>query len=593
MTQHQVADPLFSGGGEMGALMRACDWSKTPFGAVETWPQSLRSTLSICLSSRFPMAIYWGPDCLLLYNDAWRPIVGDKHPWSLGRPAQEVWPEIWEDIGPEFARVFATGEGIFHSDELLAMHRFGYTEECFFDYTFNPIQGESGRVEGILNVVSETTYRVLSDRRAQLLRELAAKTAAAKTVEQTCALMAEALGSDPADIPLALLYIVSAGEKTACLCQGTEVAAAVPFIPNRVSLEPPGSANEAGGWPIAAVVQTAQPQTVDDLVARFGQLATASPWPEPPQEAVVLPIVVPGQAVVSGVLVAVASPRRRLDEQYHSFFEQIAAQLALAIANARSYAEERHRAEQLAELDRAKTVFFSNVSHEFRTPLTLMLGPVEDAIAAAQDDEQRDRLAMVHRNALRLQKLVNTLLDFSRLEAGRIEAVYEPTDLALLTTDLTGVFRAAIEQAGLRLVVNCAPPSEPVYVDRDMWEKIVLNLLSNAFKFTFEGEIEVALRPAQDHVLLVVRDTGIGIAAAELPHIFERFHRVQGARGRTHEGSGIGLSLVQELVGLHGGTLGVTSAVGQGTQFTVTLPLGSAHLPADRIGAPRTQTSTA
>ena len=152
MVQHQqAADHLFGGGGEMGALMRSYDWSKTPLGAVEQWPQSLRSTLSICLNSRFPMAIYWGPDCWLLYNDAWRPIVGNKHPWSLGRPADEVWPEIWDDISPDFAKVFATGEGVFYSDTLLVMHRFGYDEECFFDYTFNPIQGEGGKIDGILS----------------------------------------------------------------------------------------------------------------------------------------------------------------------------------------------------------------------------------------------------------------------------------------------------------------------------------------------------------------------------------------------------------------------------------------------------------
>lgn len=596
----QTANQLFGGGGEMGALMRSYDWSKTLFGAIETWPQSLRSSLSICLSSRFPMAIYWGPDCLLLYNDAWRPIVGDKHPWSLGRPAQAVWPEIWDDIGPEFAHVFATGEGIFHSDELLAMQRFGYTEECFFDYTFNPIQGESGKVEGIFNIGSETTYRVLSDRRASLLHELAARTSIAKSVEETCALMMEALSLGRADIPLALLYLVNADEKTAYLCEGTQPASALPYQPEQVSLGEGASPADRSGWPIAQVAQTGQPQTVYDLTSRFGNIP-GSPWPEPPQEAMVLPVVIPGLAQIAGVLVAVASPRRRLDDTYCNFFSQVAAQLATSIAHARSYEKERQRAEQLAELDRAKTVFFSNVSHEFRTPLTLMLGPMEEALAAAQDDEQRDRLEMVHRNALRLQKLVNTLLDFSRLEAGRLEAVYEPTDLARLTTDLAGVFRSAIEQAGLRLVVRCAPLSKPAYVDRDMWEKIVLNLLSNAFKFTFEGEIDVALHAEQDHLLLAVRDTGIGIPAAELPHIFERFHQVQGARSRTYEGSGIGLSLVQELVRLHGGTLGVTSTVGQGTQFTVTLPLGSAHLPAERlrhseaerISAPRTQLSTA
>ncbi|HLO51615.1 MAG TPA: ATP-binding protein [Kamptonema sp.] len=584
-----VVKNLFTGGGEMGALMRSYDWSKTPFGPVEQWPQSLRSTLSICLNSRFPIAIYWGSDCLLLYNDAWRPIVGDKHPWSLGYPGREVWPEIWSEIGPEFESVFTTGEGIFHSDELLAMHRFGYTEECFFDYTFNPIQGEGGGIDGILNIVSETTYRVLNDRRAQLLGEVASKTGTAKTTEEAYKLMAEALRSDPADIPFSLLYLIDLEKGYAHLCSGTQFGWDEHIAPPMVDLN---AGDRPNGWPIARSVCTGQPQQIDDLVTRFGTLP-GSPWPEPPQEAMVLPIAATGQAKISGVLVAVASPRRRLDDRYRDFLNQITGQIASAIANAHSYEEERRRAEQLAELDRAKTVFFSNVSHEFRTPLTLMLGPVEEALQATQDVEQRDRLELIHRNALRLQKLVNTLLDFSRIEAGRIEAVYQPTDLAMLTTELAGVFESAIARAGLHFQVDCPPLPKPVYVDREMWEKIVLNLLSNAFKYTFEGEIAVILRSRNEQIELEVRDTGIGIPAAELPQIFERFHRVQGARGRTYEGSGIGLSLVQELVRLHGGTISASSIVDRGTSFIVSIPTGCDRLPSDRINATRTLTSTA
>ncbi|AUT04200.1 histidine kinase [Nostoc sp. CENA543] len=268
--------------------------------------------------------------------------------------------------------------------------------------------------------------------------------------------------------------------------------------------------------------------------------------------------------------------------------------------------EERQRAETLAELDRAKTLFFSNVSHEFRTPLTLILAPLQDALSDAANPlppAQRERLEIAHRNSLRLLKLVNTLLDFSRIEAGRMEACYEPTDLALYTTELASVFRSAIEQAGLRLIVDCPPLPESVDVDREMWEKIVLNLLSNAFKFTFEGEIAIRLHLADDHhVKLQVEDTGTGIEPEELPHLFERFYQVRGAKARTHEGSGIGLALVQELIKLHGGTVEVSSTVGQGSCFTVTIPLDTAHLPsisvaerdrASHILATRTLASTA
>ena len=250
------------------------------------------------------------------------------------------------------------------------------------------------------------------------------------------------------------------------------------------------------------------------------------------------------------------------------------------------------------EIDRIKTAFFSNVSHEFRTPLTLMLRPLEelkrefDAAPEAHAGSLYQRVDLIQRNGLRLLKLVNTLLDFSRIEAARFQAAYEPVDLSAFTAELASVFRSAVEGAGLRLDINCRPMSELAYVDREMWEKIVLNLISNAFKFTFEGLIEVRLRKAGAHFELTVRDTGIGIPANELPKLFERFHRVADARGRTHEGSGIGLALVQDLVRLHGGAVAAESVHGKGATFRVRIPLGNSHLPQAQIGSVR-RTSTA
>jgi signal transduction histidine kinase len=257
---------------------------------------------------------------------------------------------------------------------------------------------------------------------------------------------------------------------------------------------------------------------------------------------------------------------------------------------------ERRRGEALAEIDRAKTRFFANISHEFRTPLTLMLGPLEEmkrmSAGAVVPQPHYPQLDLVHRNGLRLLKLVNTLLDFSRIEAGRVQSLYEATNLAQLTAHLASEFRSAMEKAGLRLVVNAPPLAEPAYVDREMWEKIVLNLLSNAFKFTFEGTIEVSLRQENGHFQLAVTDTGTGIPADELPRLFERFHRVGGAKGRTHEGSGIGLALVQELTRLHGGSVTVESEYGKGSTFRVSIPSGTDHLPQQQIGGRRTQAST-
>ena len=257
--------------------------------------------------------------------------------------------------------------------------------------------------------------------------------------------------------------------------------------------------------------------------------------------------------------------------------------------------DQKRSEEALAELDRAKTTFFSNVSHEFRTPLTLMLGPLEEVQKEASErlsPERQELLVTVHRNGLRLLKLVNTLLDFSRIEAGRVQASYQPTDLAAFTKEIASAFDSAMQNAGLRFSVECLPSADPVYVDRDMWEKIVLNLLSNAYKFTFAGEVALTLKPVDGAVELEVRDTGVGIPEEHRERVFERFHRLEGVQARTYEGTGIGLALVQELVKLHGGRVRVESAAGAGSTFTVTIPSGTEHLPAERIQAAPALAST-
>ena len=316
-------------------------------------------------------------------------------------------------------------------------------------------------------------------------------------------------------------------------------------------------------WSLSAVFGTGEMHVVDRLAERFADVPQG-PWNDAPSCAVVAPIASRKADVLAGFMIAGVSARLKLDEFYRDFFDLVRTQVATAIGNARAYEEERKRAEALAELDRAKTAFFSNVSHEFRTPLTLMLGPIDDLLSMSAElpPSARGQLEVVNRNGVRLLRLVNMLLDFSRIEAGRVRALFQPTDLAALTADLGSMFRAAVDRAGLRLVIDCPPLGESVYLDREMWEKVVLNLLSNAFKFTFEGKIELSLRRAGSTAELTVRDTGVGIPPEEMPRIFERFHRVENARSRTHEGSGIGLALVHELIKLHGGSVRAESVLG-------------------------------
>ena len=567
---------FLSGGGAMGALMRARDWSATPFGDTKTWPQSLRSAISIMLNSRYPIALYWGRQLALLYNDAWSPIPGGKHPWALGRPGREVWPEIWGTIGPLFDTVIATGEGVWQEDELLPMLRHGYLEECYFNFTFSPVRGEDGTIGGIFNAVVETTGRVLSERRLRTLSRMGERPHASLGVEEACGWATNIMRENPADVPFALVYLKEGD--TAQLVTSALLESGSAAAPERL----PIGGDEAGRWPLGAAEEAARAIVIPvpdghELVSDF--------WSERITEVVIAPIAIAGEERSSAFLVAGASPRRRVDADYRSFFELAAGHIGNAIATARAYENERRRAQAFAEIDRAKTAFFSNVSHEFRTPLTLMLGPLEDALGAAKAPEQRERLSLAHRNALRLLRLVNTLLDFSRIEAGRVEATFRPTDLAALTSDLASSFRSAIDKAGLRLIVDTPPLSAPARVDRDMWEKIVLNLVSNAFKFTHRGEIAVGLREDNGTAVLTVRDTGTGIPPAELPKLFDRFHRVEGAKGRSFEGSGIGLALVQELVKIHGGAIAVDSEEGRGTTFTVTIPMDASRFEADRVEA--------
>jgi len=575
----------------MGALMRAFDWSKTPLGPPQNWSPALQSTTRLVLANCSPMLLWWGPDFLQLYNDAYIPVLGDKHPRAaLGKPFGQCWAEVFPVLEPLARSPFEGGPPTWMEDILLEVNRFGFVEETHFTIGYSPVPDSTapGGIGGVLATVHEITEKVLAERRVSVLRDLGTGPAEARTAEDACALAAATLARHGMDLPFAAIYLVEENGVRARLAAHTGLDEHPALRPPVIDLNAPGAA-----WPFWSAKSAQEIVAVRDLAERFGPLP-AAPWSDPPQIAAMVPIKSRLAHQLSGFLVAGISPRLRFADAYRGFLELAAAQIATAIANARAYEEERKRIQALAEIDRAKTAFFTNISHEFRTPLTLMMAPLEDALAVPGQlsDAQREGLHVAQRNTLRLLKLVNTLLDFSRIEAGRMEAVYEPLDLAASTVQLASVFRSAVERAGLKLIVDCPPLAEPVYADREMWEKIVFNLLSNAFKYTLQGEIEVRLTAAAHNVELSVRDTGSGIPAADLPHIFERFYRAKIASPRSHEGSGIGLALVADLVKLHGGVMRVESAPGRGSSFTVSLPRGSAHLAPERIGPARTSASS-
>lgn len=407
----------------------------------------------------------------------------------MGQDFSECWASAWPVIGEAFDRALA-GETSFLENQRMFLDRNGYLEQTFFTFSFSPIRDETG-VAGLFHPVTETTSRMLSERRTRALRDLAACAGKAQTVEEACRLAAQTLLDYPLDIPFVLFYLLDAEGKEARLIASTGLPQGSAASPAAMDLDVP----QLSAWPLGEVAHSGQAQHVDDVETRFGRLSCGA-YPESPKEALALPITPPGCERPVGILVAGVSSRLPLNETYRAFYDLLAAGVTTVVANARAHEDERKRIEALAEIDRAKTTFFSNVSHKFRTPLTLMLGELEEELAERASPlppARPERLETAHRSSLRLLKLVNTLLDFSRIEAGRCEASYEPTDLAARTGELASVFRSAVEKVGLTFTVDCPPLPEPVYVDPEMWEKIVLNLLSNAFKHTFEGGITVSL----------------------------------------------------------------------------------------------------
>jgi PAS domain S-box-containing protein len=575
------------GVGEMASLIRAKDWSKTPLGPIAGWPQSLRTAVSLCLASNFPINLIWGPQNIQIYNDGYRVVCGEAHPAALGQGYDVTWASAWPAIGEPFARA-RKGETSFLENQRMFLTRNGYLEETFFTFSLSPIRDESGEIGGLFHPVTETTQVMLAERRVRALRDLTANVATSSNLTELASKAVETLAGFEFSLPFVLFYRLDADSASYRLTAHCGVEPGTQASPVQIAVD------AAAPWPFAQAIAGSGLLDVDGVRQRFRGVP-CGPFEEGPDRAVMAPIRFEGCDLPPAIVVLGVSPRRAFDDTYRGFYELLANSLAAAFRVTRAREDERRRAEALAAIDRAKTMFFSNVSHEFRTPLTLMLGPIEDILAGpdALSAAQRERLDLAHRNALRLLKLVNTLLDFSRIEAGRAQACLEPTDLAALTADLASNFRSLCERAGLTYVVDCSPLSRPVHVDRDMWEKIVLNLVSNAFKFTLRGKIDVSLRETATGIELRVRDSGVGIPAGSIARLFERFHRVEGQRGRTHEGTGIGLSLVRELIALHGGSIDADSVEGLGSTFRVKIPFGAGQTQRVAVPAPASVRSAA
>lgn len=320
-------------GGKMGKIIRTTDWSTHHLGSIDTWPQSLQSALGICLHSKFPISVYWGRNMTLFYNDAWSPILADKHPYALGLPAREAWSDIWELIGEPMRHVMETGQGTLNENTLLPMKRRGFTEECYFDYTFNPIFDENDEVVGILNVGTETTSRTLSKRRNEVYRKLSEKSISAESPEEVCIIIANTLTESPEDVPYALIYLYNADRSALRLATSTSVDLDSAFAPDLINL-----ANTQTVLPFRSALRTRTAKHVRDLDNHF--TLPGGVWDESSREAVLMPIVRPHSKELYGVMVFGVSPRLPYDKRYEDFFFQITEQTAFALGVAY---DQRHK----------------------------------------------------------------------------------------------------------------------------------------------------------------------------------------------------------------------------------------------------------
>ncbi|KAG8820403.1 hypothetical protein FRC17_010162, partial [Serendipita sp. 399] len=611
------------GGPTMAEMVENYPWEDTVLGPKKNWDVCLRQAVDLTLKSPFPVGVWWGPDLVLIYNDAYAEMSTTKHPFIFAQKGQVAWGELWDRLGPALHRC-TKGHAVFEVDDMLFMERLETLEqpfeETYHSWSWTPIIDSHGQFSGVFNATHETSPKVVAERRLNTLQLLGSNTATAQNKEAFCRAALATLEENDKDIPFAALYLSDMSNtvpepdepnttpqvagaphpdfdsiKLRLELRGT---IGIPddhdYTPSSLSIvihpmiSPPLTPSTQFRWPIQQAIRDKQairvaiPHHVSDGIQRRG-------WGDRPLHAVVIPISSEGNAKPLGVLIAGLNTRRNFDADYNKWVDVMRSSMSSLLTASIAREDEVKRAEQLAELDAAKTALFSNASHELRTPLTLIGGPISECLAETKESNIKAKLATAARNVDRLVRLVDSLMDFSRLEAGRLEGRYSPVLFGPYVAELASVFKPVIEKAHLDYTITYdANETRSLFIDQDYMEKIIFNLIGNAFKYTLSGSIAVKVVYSERDVSLIVKDTGVGIPAADLPRIWDRFHRVE-ATSRSHEGTGIGLSLTKQFVSLHGGTIQVTSVVpsedsdDHGSIFTAIFPLGKDHLPASSL----------
>jgi signal transduction histidine kinase len=545
----------FAGAGEMAARCRAFDWAATPLGAVGGWTQSLRTTVRILLASRHPMFLWWGPELVQVYNDAYRPSfgTGGRHPRALGMRAAECWTDIWPIIGPQIEGVMTRGEATWHEDHLVPIERNGAIEPVYWTYGFSPVFDDDGSIGGTLVVCTETTGRVqfAAEREQLIAAERAARADAEAAREELGRVFAQAPVAIAVLSGRALRYTVANARYRQIIGNRDPVGKTL------VEMFPELAGSEIEGV-IQGVFDTRVPFAANELLIRFDAYGTGEL--DNYYDLLYHPLTTEGETASGIVVIAVdVTARRRATLER----ERLLGEAQVARAEAES-------------ANRAKSEFLAVMSHELRTPLHAISGYaelMEMGIHGPVTPEQRVDLARIQQGQRHLLGLINEVLNYTRVEAGAVHYAIGDVAIDEVLATCEALTAPQVRARSLALSVADTVAGLSVRADAEKLQQIVLNLLTNAVKFTEPGgRLDLSAAADGETVRMRVRDTGRGIAADHLARVFEPFVQVDTRLTRTSDGVGLGLAISRDLARGMGGDLTVESVLGTGSTFTLTLP---------------------
>ncbi|HKD09630.1 MAG TPA: hypothetical protein VKB79_27235 [Bryobacteraceae bacterium] len=572
---HYQAHSFLPKDGAVAALIRERDWSRTSLDSLDSWPQALKDALNTQLRSAFPAAVLWGDELRFFFNDAFFELLGEKYQDALGSPFSLAFDEVTSAVGRKAARALAESETQFLANDLWMIERTDFREEHYFDVSLSPLVEWDGECSGVLMVANETTRSVLRERRSRVLADVFSSAASATSPSHACRLAATSLKADAQDVPFASLYLFDRPGQIARLRATAGVREGLNVSPMELSLAPGDSS------PLAEAANSRMPQVVQ-VAHGFGPLPLGV-WSVPAREIVVVPLSDPSQAEILGFMIAGVNPHRTLDQEYTDFFQNLSLRIAFVTSFARAKEHAEQQAEAAGERDRERSNALIAAAHSVRSPFTVMMGTIASMIQEPEIGfEARTRLIALQRTVKNTLRPLETLIDLLDTFADQASLVYEPVNLSAITARLARAFRPAAEENGIRFVVDCPPMTEPAYVDKAKWEKLVFILLERVRKETTKGEIGVALAPIGSWMELSVwsSEAQIRMPAASLRGADFANTSDENQKGQWSEPEFL---LARHFTSLHGGSIRLDSERTTGSRFIVSIPRGQSHLAADTV----------